>query len=224
VVIRRETGEAAVIRGGVSEILEEIGNQGADLAGVGFVGGAELFAHPFFFESEFAPEGEEDEGQGEESPPFGARDGGTEESEEQSGVDGVADQGVGAGGDEFVVVFEGNGLAPVFAEIATRPDGEKKTCSADGGAQPEGPEARRKKALIQECGADVGKGEESGSGEEESQASPARGTGFKARCGFDVASHVTPIEDVGQPHGGKEAGIEDLHESPWYCGTRQSGE
>jgi hypothetical protein len=58
-------------------------------------------------------------------------------------IDGVADHGVGAGSDQLVALLNGDGAAPVPAEVLARPDGEQKARDSDGSSQPEGPKASR---------------------------------------------------------------------------------
>ena len=128
---------------------EKVGDQGGDAAGVGFVGFTEVRAHPLFFETQFAQEGEEDEGDGKQPAPLANGYGRTKKSEQQAGIDGMANQGVGAGGDEFVILLHGDGSAPVSTQLTAGPDGEEQTAGGNCRAGPEAPLARGEKALVE---------------------------------------------------------------------------
>ena len=104
--------------------------------------------HPFFFQLEFPPEGDEDENYGEETAPFSTGYCGTNEGQEQTGIDGVANDGIRTCYDEFVVVFHGDRLAPVLSEVVTRPNGKKQTGGGQSGTQPEAPHVMWEKSVV----------------------------------------------------------------------------
>jgi hypothetical protein len=61
-------------------------------------------------------------------------DGGTEQGEEQAGVDGMPDPAVRSGADQFMVLFQRDDAAPVAAEVDTGPDGKAKADDKKDGA------------------------------------------------------------------------------------------
>lgn len=50
------------------------------------------------------------------------------------GLDWVTDHGIRTGGDRLVALLNGDGAAPVAAEILARPDGEKNAGDGEGGS------------------------------------------------------------------------------------------
>src|SRR5271157_1973519 len=86
---------------------------------------AELRAHPFLFKPQFAPQRDEDEGYSKSPAPFAAGDCATDKCQQKPGIDRVANQGVGPTCNEFVTFLQGDGLAPVFSQVTTRPDRKK---------------------------------------------------------------------------------------------------
>ena len=88
---------------------------------------AELGTHPTVLHAELDPEHEEDENENDEPPYLGDGNRHAKETGQNAGVDGVTDHGIRTGGDQFVVLLNGDGAAPVSAEVLARPDGEQKT-------------------------------------------------------------------------------------------------
>src|ERR1700722_2387961 len=116
---------------------EEIGHQGSGLASVGGIRFAELGTHPPLLYAEFGPIREEDENDNDESAHLGDGNRHAEESGENAGIDGVTNHGIGAGSDELVALLNGDGAAPVPAQVCARPDGEQKASDRDDSSQPE---------------------------------------------------------------------------------------
>src|SRR5271170_4815068 len=118
---------------------EEVRHQGSGLTSIGGVRLAELGTHPLFLHAELDPEHEKDENEGDEPAHLGDGNRHAKETGQNAGVDGVTDYGIGTGGDQLVALLNGDGAAPVAAEVHARPDGEEKAGDGDGGSQPEGP-------------------------------------------------------------------------------------
>jgi len=74
--------------------------------------------------AELDPEREEDS-ESESDEPAHLRDCNrhAKETDQNAGVDGVTDHG--SGGDQLVALLNGDGAAPVAAEVLERPDGEQ---------------------------------------------------------------------------------------------------
>jgi hypothetical protein len=122
---------------------EEIGHQGRRMASIGGVRRAELGTHPPLLYAELGPIRKEDENDNDEPAHLGDGDRHSEESGENAGVDGVTDYGVGTGGDQLMVLLDGDGAAPVLAQVSARPDGEQKASDGNGNSDPERPIADR---------------------------------------------------------------------------------
>src|SRR5271165_6070154 len=63
-------------------------------------------------------------------------------------LDRVADQGIRATGNEFVTFLQGDGLAPVFSQVTTRPDRKEQTACGNCRAAPETPSTVWKESLV----------------------------------------------------------------------------
>ena len=96
---------------------EEVRDQGRGLMNIGRIRLAELRTHPLFLHAELDPEREEEESESDESAHLREGDRCAKEPGENAGVDGVADSGIGTGGDQFVVLLDGDGAAPVGSQI-----------------------------------------------------------------------------------------------------------
>src|SRR6202021_485876 len=121
-----------------------------------------LRTHPLLLHAELYPEREEEESESDEPAHLGEGNRGAEESGQNARVDGVTGEGVGTGGDQLVVLLDGDGAAPVAAEIQARPDGEQKAGDRDRCSQPEGPKARPPELEVE-----PGRGDARDRGEEE---------------------------------------------------------
>ena len=130
------------VRRKTSSESEEVRHQSGAPTDIGGILFSKLRAHPLFLQAEFGPEHDEVEKENDEPAHFGERDREAEESGQNAGVDGVANHGIGAGGDQFVTLLDGDGAAPIAAEVLTRPDGEQKTTNVEERSQPEGPKCR----------------------------------------------------------------------------------
>ena len=111
---------------------------------------AELGTHPLFLHAELDPEHEKDQNEGDESAHLGDGNRHAKETGQNAGVDGVTDHGIGTGGDQLVALLNGDGAAPVSAEVLARPDSEEKASDGDGSSQPEGPKAKRPELEIKQ--------------------------------------------------------------------------
>ena len=118
---------------------EEVGHQGGGLSGIGGIRLPKLGAHPLLLHAELEPEHEEDEDENDEPAHLGDCNRHAKKPGQNAGVDGVTDHGIGTGGDQLVALLNGDGAAPVAAEVLARPDGEEKAGDGDGGSQPEWP-------------------------------------------------------------------------------------
>src|SRR5579885_2872939 len=88
---------------------------------VAAVGVAEPFDHPAFLQPGLAPQREPGDRDGEHAAPFVARQRGTEEAEQQAGVDRMAHMTIWADAHQFVILLQRDRAAPVAAERAARP-------------------------------------------------------------------------------------------------------
>src|ERR1700732_1555165 len=102
---------------------------------------AELGTHPLFLDAELDPEREEEENENDKPAHLGEGNRGAKEPGQSAGIDGVTDHGIGTSGDQLVALLNGDGAAPVSAEVLARPYGEQKAGDGDCSSQPEGPKA-----------------------------------------------------------------------------------
>src|SRR5271163_4314449 len=109
---------------------------------------AELGAHPLLLHAELDPEHEEDEDENDEPAHLGDYNRHAKKPGQNAGVDRVTDHGIGTGGDQLVALLNGDGAAPVAAEVLARPD-EKNAGDGEGGSQPEGPKTRRPERKVE---------------------------------------------------------------------------
>jgi hypothetical protein len=89
------------------------------------------------------PEHEEDEDENDEPAHLGDCNRHAKKPGQNAGVDWVTHHGIGTCGDQLVALVNGDGAAPVAAEVLACPDGEEKAGDGDGGSQPEWPIASR---------------------------------------------------------------------------------
>src|SRR5271170_6310244 len=106
---------------------------------IGGIRFAELGTHPLFLHAELDPEREEEENQSDEPAHLGEGNRRAKQPGQNAGVDGVTDHGIGTGGDQLVALLNGDGAAPVAAEVLAGPDSEEKAGDGEGGSQPEWP-------------------------------------------------------------------------------------
>ena len=125
--------------GGWRRRSKDVGHQGGSLSGIGSIRLPKLGAHPFLLHAELDPEHEEDEDENDEPAHLGDCNRHAKKPGQNAGVDWVTDHGIGTGGDQLVALLNGDGAAPVAAEVLARPDGEEKAGDGDGGSQPEWP-------------------------------------------------------------------------------------
>src|SRR5215467_8084921 len=91
---------------------------------------SKLGAHPLLLLAELGPEHDDYQDETNDPAHLGERNCGAEKSGQNASVDGVADHGIGAGGNQLVALFNGYGAATVAGEVMARPHGEEK---ADNG-------------------------------------------------------------------------------------------
>src|SRR6516164_8091456 len=187
--------------------------------GIGGVGFPKLGAHPLLLLAELEPEHDEENDESHKSAHLGERDRRAKEPSQHAGVDGVTDHCVGPGGDQFVVLLNRDGLAPVATQVLSRPDGEQKAGDHDGSSQPEGPKPGRQELKIEPAQRDASCREQDDRDQEGERAQDARGYGLKALGGFCIAGFDLPVDEKGDPENGKERFVEPEHEEP--PGTRE---
>ena len=155
---------------------------------------AELGTHPLFLHAELDPEREEEKNENDE--PAHLRDGNrhAKETGQNAGVDGVTDHGIGTGSDQLVALLNGDGAAPVSAEVLARPDGEQKAGDGNGSSQPEGPKANRPELEVKPGQRDASCREEDDRDQENEDAQDARGSRLEALGGFGIGGFDLPIK------------------------------
>lgn len=82
-------------------------------------------AQPFLLPLQLAPERDEDNGNGEQAAPSPNHDRAAQEEQQEASVDGVPNKAVGAALDQFVIVLELDGGAPVAAQECTGMDAQR---------------------------------------------------------------------------------------------------
>lgn len=91
--------------------------------------------HEGLFAADADEETDKDEQGAEETDERPGRDGGSDSGKKEAGVNGVANQGVRAVLNEFMVFFYGNDRsAPVFTKAYARPDGKSGAGKGDRNA------------------------------------------------------------------------------------------
>ena len=98
-----------------------------------------LGTHPLLFHAELQPQHNQHKDKADDPAHLGECDGGAKKPGQNAGVDGVAYEGVGAGGNQLVALLNGDRAAPVAAEVMARPDGEENAddgnCSSNQNGQ-----------------------------------------------------------------------------------------
>ena len=175
---------------------------------------AELGTHPLFLHAELDPEREEDENQHDEPAHLGDGNRHAKETGQNAGVDGVTDHGIGTGGDQLVALLNGDGAAPVAAEVLACPDGEQKAGDGDGSSQPEGQKANGPELEIKQVQRDVSWREEDDRDHEDEDTQDSRGSRLEALSGFGIGGLDLPVEKKENPDHGKERFVEPEHSGP----------
>src|SRR5579872_2851616 len=186
-------------------------HEGSGLLSVSVIGFAEVGTHPLFLHAELDPQHEEDEREDDEAAHLGDRNRHAEETRENSGVDGMTRQGIGTGGDQFVALLDGDGAAPVAAQVFACPDSEEDPGAGDASSQPEGPKASRPELDVEPRQWDARSGEEDDGNQEDEDAEDARGRRLKTLRGFGVDGFDLPVNKKGDPYDGKEGFVEPKH-------------
>ena len=91
-----------------------------------------MLTQPFLLQLQLAPEGNEDDRNREQSAPVSDHDRAAQKEQQESGVDGVADEAVGPALDEFVIMLELDRGAPVTTEKCAGIDAQRSTGHAKG--------------------------------------------------------------------------------------------
>src|SRR3984957_8082045 len=189
-------------------VLTDKRNERRHPCGVTGVRLAKLAVHEGLLDSQFAPEGEGDEHDGERSAPFPDRQRRSDEGEENTGVDRMADKGVGTLNDELVVALERDVRAPVARKQYPRPDGQGDAGQRQRRAEPHKPQAQGRKALVERSDGNLRRCEQI-DGDEQRQVmrEPQRDT-FALRDRLAAARHPDPGCDKDEPQEGKEPKVE----------------
>ena len=172
---------------------EEIRHQGSGLVSIGGIHLAELGTHPLFLHAELDPEREEDENEGDEPAHLGDGNRHAKETGQNAGVDGVTDHGIGTGGDQLVALLNGDGAAPVSAEVLARPDSKEKARDGDGSSQPEGPKASRPELEVKPSQRDASCREDDDRDQEDEDTQDARGSRLEALGRFGIDGFDLPV-------------------------------
>jgi hypothetical protein len=186
---------------------------------------SELGAHPLFLHAELDPEREEEENESDQPAPLGEGNRGAKEPGQNAGVDGVTDHGIRTGGDQLVVLLNGDGAAPVSAEVPARPDGKEKAGDGDGSSQPEESKANGPELEIKQGQRDASCREEDDRDQEDKDAQDARASRLETPGGFGIGGFDLPVEKKDNPDHGKEKFVEPEHSAPQgvegiYAGER----
>lgn len=161
------------------------------------VGLGEVFEESAFFLVEF--DGEANEGQGHtESAAVAGHEGeeGTEDGQQDAGVNRVARDGIGAGLDDFVVFLDGDEAAPVAAQVAAGPDGP-----AQAGGGEEGAEGFRAGGWGEDVAFEVGEmaRDDDADDDEDEEDGPFDGR-LAVDAFFDVLGGNDPDNEPAEPH------------------------
>ena len=116
--------------------------------GIGGIRLSKLGAHPLLLLAQLGPEHNEDQDQTDDPAHLGERNHGAKKPGQNAGVDGVAYEGVGAGGNQLVALLNGDRAAPVAAEVMARPDGEEKADDGNRSSNPKWPDARTPERVV----------------------------------------------------------------------------
>jgi hypothetical protein len=146
------------------------------------------------------------------------------ETGQNAGVDGVTDHGIWTADDQLVALLNGDGAAPVSAEVLARPDSEEKAEDGDGSSQPEGPKASRPELEVKPSQRDASCREEDDHDQEDEDAQDARGSRLEALGGFGIDGLDLPVEKKENPDHGKERLVEPEHSGPPGAGGVYAGE
>jgi hypothetical protein len=182
--------------------------------GIGSIRLPKLRTHPLLLYAELGPEPEEQQDETDNPAHLGKRNRGAKKPGQNAGVDGVTDQGIGAGGNQLVALLNGYRAAPVASELLARPDGEQKAGDGDGSSNRKGPDARRPELPVEPGQRDAICREEYDHDQEGEGPQDARGGRLDALSGFGTGGLDPPIEKKGDPHHGKERFKEPEHSGP----------
>ena len=170
-----------------------------------------LGTHPLLLRAKLSPEHDEYQDETDDPAHLGERNRGAKKPGQNAGVDGVTDQGIGAGRNQFVALLNGYGAAPVAGEVTARPDGEEKAADGNSSSNPKGPDARRPELAVEPGQRDASCREEDNHDQEDNGPQDARGGRLAALGGFCTGGLDPPIDKKSDPHHGKERFIELEH-------------
>src|SRR5215472_17437585 len=166
--------------------------------GIGDIRLPKLGAHPLLLSPKLGPEHDEYQDETDEPAHLGERNRGAKKPGQNAGVDGVTDQGIGAGGNQLVALLNGYGAAPVPAEVLARPDGEEKTDDGKNSSNPKRPDARRPELAVEPGQRDASCREKDDHNQEGEGAQDARRGRLAALGGFGISRLDLPIEKKGR--------------------------
>src|SRR5580704_6409611 len=182
--------------------------------GIGSIRLPKLRTHPLLLYAELGPEPEEQQDETDNPAHLGKRNRGAKKPGQNAGVDGVTDQGIGAGGNQLVALLNSYGVAPVAAEVMACPDGEEKADDGNSSSNPKRPDARRPELAVEPRQRDASCRQEDDHDQEGERPQDLRGGGLEALVGFGIGGLDSPIENKSDPHHGKERFIEPEHSGP----------
>ena len=135
-------------------------------------------------------------------------DGGSQDSEEQAGIDRVTDDRVGTTANKLVVLFDGDGAAPIAPQMRARPDGEGKP--GDHHQQSEQIDDHRvgKKTCAEPRQPRSANGQQHGCGDCQHDGEKSARRRFSSSRRLHVARSSQPIGQPSQPQDGKRQVIE----------------
>ena len=114
------------------------GEAGEEHAGVVLVFGkatAEFFGQERFFAGGFYVEGTPGDHHPDQGANFTDGDGGTKQRDENTRINWMTDAAIRTGANQLVTFFQGDGAAPVCAEVITRPDGNEDSRGSEQRAE-----------------------------------------------------------------------------------------
>ncbi|SPE26333.1 hypothetical protein SBA5_540091 [Candidatus Sulfotelmatomonas gaucii] len=209
-LVQRALAEAEIM----TERSQQVRHQGSRLMSIAVIRVAELGTHPLFLHAELDPERDKEENENDKPAHLGEGNRGAKEPGQNAGVDGMTDHGIGTAGDQLMALLNGDGAAPVAAEMHARPDGKQQAGNGDGSSQPEWPEAIRPEREVKPGQRDVNWQEENHRDQENEEAQDARGSRLEALGGFGIGGSDLPVDKKDNPDNGKERFVEPEHSEP----------
>jgi hypothetical protein len=181
---------------------------------VGRVFFPKLGAHPLLLHAELEPKHEEEKDESDKSAHLGEGDRCTKNPGQNAGVNGVTDHCIGPGGDQLMALLNRDSVAPVSAQISSRPDGEKKAGDHDSSSKPEGPKPSRPRLKIEPAQRDASCHEQDDRDQGNEGAQDARGGRLDTLGRFRIAGFDLPVDKKGDPENGEKRFVEPEHTEP----------